>query len=110
MGASLASCGPPDTRVYYESLSGPRGSAGVRHTWTGHGGEEMDMSQPKIVLAKVIMPAALACGIIGLIAGFSGHDWKPGVTGWFTGGTLAAVLCLAVLADHYCGTRAQGRG
>ena len=56
------------------------------------------------------MPAALACGIIGLIAGFSGHDWKPGVTGWFTGGTLAAVLCLAVLADHYCGTRAQGRG
>ena len=70
----------------------------------------MDISQPKVVLARLIMPAALACGIIGLIAGFSDREWKLGVTGWFTGGTLAAVLCLVLLADHYLHSRAQDKG
>ncbi len=70
----------------------------------------MDMSQPKIIVAKLVMLAALACGIIGLIAGLSDSEWKLGVTGWFTGGALVAVLSLVVLADHYFDTRTQGQG
>ena len=72
----------------------------------------MDMSQPKIIVAKLVMLAALACGIIGLIAGLSDSEWKLGVTGWFTGGTLVAVLSLVVLADHFrhedAGSRLKG--
>ena len=70
----------------------------------------MDMSQPKVIVAKLVMLAALACGIIGLVAGLSDNEWKLGVTGWFTGGTLVAVLSLVVLADHYFDTRKQGQG
>ena len=70
----------------------------------------MDMSQPKILVAKLIMVAALACGIIGLVAGLSDSEWKLGVTGWFTGGTLAAVRSLVVLADHYFDTRTPSQG
>ena len=44
----------------------------------------------RLLLAKLIMVAALACGIIGLVAGLSDKEWKLGVTGWFTGGTLVA--------------------
>ena len=61
----------------------------------------------RLLLAKVIMLAALACGVIGLVAGLSDKDWKLGVEGWFTGGTLVAVLSLVVLADHYFETRRQ---
>ena len=59
----------------------------------------------RLLLAKLIMVAALACGIIGLVAGLSDKEWKLGVTGWFTGGTLVAVLSLVILADHYFETR-----
>ena len=61
----------------------------------------------RLLLAKVIMLAALACGIIGLVAGFSDNEWKLTATGWFTAGTLVAVLSLVVLADHYFETRKQ---
>jgi hypothetical protein len=47
------------------------------------------------------MLAALACGIIGLVAGFSDKEWQLGAVGWFTGGTLAALLSIIVLADEY---------
>ena len=70
----------------------------------------MDMSQPKVILAKVIMLAALVCGVLGLIAGLTDSEWKLGVTGWFTGGTLVAVLSLVVLADHYFDTRKPSQG
>ena len=61
----------------------------------------MNMDEPKVIIAKLIMLAALACGIIGLVVGLSDKAWKLGVVGWFTGGTLAAVLAIVVLADHY---------
>lgn len=67
------------------------------------------MSQPKMIVAKLVMLSALACGVIGLVAGLSDHEWKLGVCGWFAGGTLAAVLSLVVLADHYFDTRTQGQ-
>jgi len=42
---------------------------------------------------------ALACGIIGLIVGFDGTTWKLGVSGWFTGGTVAALLAIVMYLD-----------
>lgn len=61
--------------------------------------------EPRIILSRLMMLGALACGVIGLIAGLSDRQWKLGVTGWFTGGILLAVLALVVLADQYFATR-----
>ena len=69
----------------------------------------MDMKVWRITLARVIMLAAFACGIIGLIAGFAEKSWKLGATGWFTGGTLAALLAIIVLADEYFQSRQKQR-
>jgi|TARA_B100000809_G_scaffold266532_1_gene329701 hypothetical protein len=52
-----------------------------------------------------MMLAAFACGIIGLVIGIVDRTWKLGVTGWFTGGTLLALLTLVVLADEYFSRR-----
>ena len=60
---------------------------------------------PRIMLARLMMLGALACGVLGLIAGLIDRMWKLGVTGWFTGGTLLAVLTLVVLADEYFARR-----
>ena len=56
---------------------------------------------PRIMLSRLVMLLAVACGVIGLIAGFSDKEWKLGVTGWFEGGVLLAVLSVVVLADEY---------
>ena len=61
--------------------------------------------QPRLVLARLMMLAAVACGVVGLIIGIADRSWKLGVTGWFTGGTLLAVLALVVLADEYFSLR-----
>ena len=55
----------------------------------------------RIALARLFMLGGLASGVIGLAAGLIDKTWKMGPTGWFTGGTLLAVLSLVVLADHY---------
>ena len=57
--------------------------------------------QPRIVIARLMMLASLASGIVGLVIGIADRSWKLGVTGWFTGGILLAVLALVVLADEY---------
>ena len=56
---------------------------------------------PRIMLARLLMLLAIACGVIGLVAGFSDKQWKLGVTGWFEGGVLLAILSVVVLADEY---------
>ena len=61
--------------------------------------------QPRIVIARLMMLASLACGIVGLVIGIADRSWKLGVTGWFTGGILLAVLALVVLADEYFSLR-----
>ena len=65
--------------------------------------------EPRIMLARLFMLGALATGIIGLIAGFADKTWQLGATGWFTGGTLLAVLALVALADEYF-VRKQSQG
>ena len=64
--------------------------------------------EPRILLARLSMLGAIACGVLGLIVGLIDRAWKLGVTGWFTGGTLLAVLALVVLADEYLATRRRG--
>ena len=59
----------------------------------------------RIALARLFMLGGLAAGVIGLAAGLIDKTWKLGPTGWFTGGTLLAVLSLVVLADHYFESR-----
>ena len=50
----------------------------------------------------------LACGAFGLVAGLIDKTWKLGPTGFFTGGTLLAVLALVVLADQYFASKGEG--
>ena len=57
--------------------------------------------EPRIMLARLMLLSAFACGIIGLVIGVVDRTWKLSVTGWFTGGTLLALLTLVVLADEY---------
>ena len=61
----------------------------------------------KVMMARLLMLAAVVLGIIGLVVGFSDRTWKLGVTGWFTGGVLVAVLAIVVLADHYFESRSK---
>ena len=63
------------------------------------------MEDMKITMARVIMVLAVACGVIGIIAGLADKSWKLEPIGWFTGGTLLAVLSLVMLADHYFASR-----
>ncbi len=62
----------------------------------------------RIAFARLLMLGALACGVIGLVAGLGDYTWKLGVTGWFTGGTLLAVLSLVGLGDHYFASKNSG--
>ena len=47
------------------------------------------------------MLGAVVCGIVGLVIGVVEREWRLGVTGWFTGGTLLTVLAIVTLADQY---------
>ena len=51
------------------------------------------------LVSRVLGVLALACGLIGLIAGLSDHTWKLGVTGWFQGGILLAILAVAAVLE-----------
>ena len=62
----------------------------------------------RIALARLSMLSAIACGLVGLIIGIVDREWKLGVTGWFTGGTLLAILSLVFLADEYFRLRKDG--
>ena len=68
------------------------------------------MDNPQRNLARLFMLAAIACGVVGLIAGLTDHNWQLGPTGWFTGGTLLAVLSLVTIVDQYVGSRNQSDG
>lgn len=59
------------------------------------------MDQWRTWLARLFGLACIALGIIGLIVGFSEVTWKPGVVGWFTGGTLLGVVALILMLDEY---------
>ena len=62
----------------------------------------------RVLLARLVMLVAIGCGVVGLVAGIIEREWRLGVTGWFTGGILLAVLALVILADEYFASRRQG--
>ena len=61
----------------------------------------------KIRLVRVLATGAFASGVIGLVVGLIEREWRLGVTGWFSGGTLLALLALALLVDAYVETRSH---
>ena len=67
------------------------------------------MNEWRIHFARLLMVFAMVCGIIGLVVGIADREWKLAVTGWFTGGTLLAILAIVVLADQYFEAR-RGKG
>ena len=70
----------------------------------------MNMAEPRVLFARLLMLVGIACGIVGLVVGVADREWKLAVTGWFTGGILLAVLAIVVLADHYFELQEKGRG
>ena len=65
----------------------------------------MNLAEWRIHLARLLMLLAVVCGLIGLVIGIDERQWKLGVIGWLTGGTLLAVLSIVVLADQYFASR-----
>jgi hypothetical protein len=57
------------------------------------------MNAVRTMVARLMALAAFACGVIGLVAGLTGHSWKLGPEGWFVGGVLLAVLGVFMLVD-----------
>ena len=64
-------------------------------------------NQWKIRIARLFVVVAFASGVIGLVVGVIEREWRLGVTGWFSGGTLLALLAVALLADAYMETRSR---
>ena len=62
----------------------------------------------RIMVARLLVLGALVCGLIGLIAGLIDRSYKLGATGWFTGGTLLAVLAVAVIAEVWVQAKSEG--
>ncbi len=62
-------------------------------------------AQWRVWLGRLGALGALTCGVIGLIVGFDGATWKLGVSGWFTGGTLAALLAVIMYLDDAAESR-----
>ena len=59
------------------------------------------INQWRIWLGRLGAAGALACGIIGLIVGFTDDlVWKLGSSGWFAGGSVAALLAIVMYLDH----------
>ena len=63
------------------------------------------IAQWRVWLGRLGALGALTCGVIGLIVGFDGGTWKLGVSGWFTGGTLAALLAVIMYLDDAAESR-----
>lgn len=56
-------------------------------------------------LGRLFGGAGLGCGVLGLLIGIVERTWKLGVTGWFTGGILLALLGIGLLLDEYFESR-----
>ena len=59
----------------------------------------MAYGQRRSMVARGAAVLGFLCGLLGLLAGVTGHMWKLGATGWFTGGALLTLLALFALVD-----------
>ncbi len=55
----------------------------------------MGVSTGTAGIPRLLIGLAFVCGVIGLAAGLTNHAWKLGPVGWFTGGSLLALLAIA---------------
>ena len=59
----------------------------------------MAVGHRRTIGARIGAVLGFACGLLGFFAGLTGHGWKFGVTGWFSGGILLMLLSLFALVD-----------
>lgn len=59
----------------------------------------MAVGDKRMMAARIGAALGFVCGVIGLLAGLTDHSWKLGPIGWFTGGTLLALIAGLALAD-----------
>lgn len=57
----------------------------------------MKVGEKSMFIAGAGAVLGFVCGLIGLLAGLTGHAWKLGSIGWFTGGGLLVMIALFVL-------------
>ena len=61
----------------------------------------MRIAEWRTWVGRLFLTLAITCGIIGLVIGIVEREWRLGVTGWFTGGSLLALLAIVILADEH---------
>ena len=61
----------------------------------------MNIAEWRTWLGRLFLTLAMACGLIGGVIGIVEREWRLGVTGWFTGGSLLALLAIVMLADEH---------
>jgi hypothetical protein len=59
----------------------------------------MAYGKTRSMAARVAALLGCLCGILGLLAGATGHTWKLGLAGWFLGGSLLTLLGVFMLIE-----------
>ena len=59
----------------------------------------MAYGQKRSLAARGAAALGFLCGVLGLLAGVTGHPWKLGPVGWFAGGALLTLLAVFTLID-----------
>ena len=65
----------------------------------------MNTSTIRTWLARLFGLGAFACGIIGLIVGIVDRSAKLGPIGWFTGGSVLALVAIILLLDELASSK-----
>ena len=59
----------------------------------------MEIGTKRTRIARIAALVGFACGVIGVSAGLTDHEWRLGAIGWFTGGGLLMLVALYWLLD-----------
>ena len=59
----------------------------------------MEIGTKRTLIASIAALLGFVCGVIGVSAGLTDHEWRLGAIGWFTGGGLLMLVALYWLLD-----------